>query len=146
MRRAGRALDLARQPAGLRGEVDEPNLLPVLLRDLHVPAETLLQRIGKAHEPVADQTCQYLTGECLGNRADPHERLAVGRLVGLCAHLAESGNRRFAVSDRTDDKGRHLRLQKKHRTGEFDRLIEQLVLRLRPRRKQSQAHDQDCRE
>jgi hypothetical protein len=130
----------------MRRKVDEPNLLSVLLRDLRVPAETLSQRIGKAHEPVADETGQHLPGERLGDRADPHECLAVGRLVCLRAHLAETSHRRFPVSDRADDQTRHLRFQKEHRAGEVDCFLEQLVLRVRPQRKHSEAQDQDGRE
>src|SRR5262245_62953669 len=97
VRRRGSALDFARKAARVSNEIDEPDLLAVLDRDFHVPPEPFLERVGEFHGAVSDEARQYRAGECLGDRTDPQQRLAIRSKAALRPDLAKPGNRGFAV-------------------------------------------------
>lgn len=109
------------------GEVDQPDLLAVALRNLHVPADPVLQPIGEGDRAVRDHGGKRGAAEHFGDRADAHEGVAIWLLVAAVGDLAKAAHRGFAVADDADNQPRHLRLQIDEGAGEIGCFVEQFV-------------------
>jgi hypothetical protein len=132
--RPGPAFDLAREPAGVGHEINQPDLFAAPGRDRGPPAERVLERIGELQLALRNQACQHRSGERLGDGPDAQQRLAIGRLVASGPRPAESRNRALTVADSPDHQGRHFRLQEKNRSRELEGFLEKPVVRTRLRR------------
>ena len=109
-------------------EINEADGVAVTGRHRDVPAETVLERVGQRHGSVGDQARQRRAGKDLGDRADPHHRLAVGLLVDVVGDLAEAHHGGVAVPDHAEDKAGDAAVEVENRAGQLDRLMEQRIV------------------
>jgi hypothetical protein len=70
---------------------------------------------------------QHQASEGLGDRPDPHERVAVGRRAAGAGTLAEAFYGNLAVTNDGDDEGGHFVLDEEHLAFEPDHLVEERI-------------------
>ena len=127
----------------MSGEIDEAHGPAVAGRYLHIPAEMLLERISQRDGALRCSRGKDGAGERLRDRADAEDAIAIRSRVRSRCDLAEAGNGAFTIAHGADDEAGDLVRQKGHGTGELHRLLEQSIVRRRPRRERT---GNSCRE
>jgi hypothetical protein len=90
----------------------------IKLGNRDVPAKLVLQSISKSDLAVGNHGGERRTSKNLGDRADAHEGVAVGRLPVALGGLSITVHDRFAVSYDRDDEPGHVCAEKYECAGE----------------------------
>jgi hypothetical protein len=103
----------------------------IKLGNRDVPAKLVLQSISKSDLAVGNHGGERRTSKNLGDRADAHEGVAVGRLPVALGGLSITVHDRFAVSYDRDDEPGHVCAEKYECAGEIDGVVQQRACRAR---------------
>jgi hypothetical protein len=112
----------------MRRQIDQTEDVAVPARNRDVPVEVLRQGIGQRDCAVSSEARQHLAGECLGDGADAHQRLAVRLTAGAVSNFAEAGNRRVRAAHGSNNQARHPGLDVQHLAEKLGRLLQQRIL------------------